>query len=89
MQINKSKLTAAHLKILRFFHENPSCIDTPVGIALWTNENVKIAKKVLEDLASFKILVVHKVPSTTSYSYTQDPSISKKVEAILKSLKKQ
>jgi len=88
MDIDKARLTPAHIKILRFFYENPSCIDTPLGISLWTNENIKVVKKVLEDLTSIKILAVHRTPSTVGYSYTQDPLIFKKVEAILKSSKK-
>lgn len=87
MDINKAKLAPIHIKILDFFHENPSCIDTVVGIALWTNENMKNVKKAVEDLANLKVLIVHKTPSTVGYSYTQDSAISKKVEKILRTTK--
>ena len=73
-----------HLKILRFFHENQACIDTPRGISTWVHEERSKVKRALEDLVRLKILSAHRSTSTTGYSYTRDAKIISKIEKILK-----
>lgn len=73
-----------HAKIIGFFHENPTSVDTPRGVAAWTGYSREAAKKALEELAKIGILNSHSVPSTTGYSYTHDEKIIKAVEKGLK-----
>ncbi len=72
-------------KVLRFFHENPASIDTPRGVATWTNLELKKVRAILKRLANLGLLIMHNVPSTTGYSYTRD---KKKILRIGKLLKR-
>lgn len=76
----------AKLKVLAFFHKNPSVIDTARSIAIWTKENPTLVKRVLEDLVEAKILVTHRTSSTTAYAYTQDDEIISAVSKILEKI---
>lgn len=84
MQIEKLLKDRACLKIARFFHENPASIDTPRGIATWTNVDRKKASDALKKLAEAGVLAAHKVSSTTGYSYTRNKSIVAKIARCLK-----
>lgn len=77
-------LSDLHLKIIKFFHENQSSIDTPRGISTWVREERTKVSKALEDLVKLKILSAHRATSTTGYSYTRDPKIISKIEKLLK-----
>lgn len=85
MELCKLLRTPIYFKIVTFFNENPTSIDTPRGISAWVGENRKAVNAALLKLAKLKILTAHKVTSTTGYSYTIDP---KKVRAINNALKK-
>lgn len=74
---------SGYRKILRFFHENPSSIDTGRGVATWTNQDIKMVRAALKKLASMGLLVAHKVSSTTGYSYTRDKDKVAKVGRLL------
>ena len=63
--IRKSK---THRKIVQFFLENQGSIDTPRGIATWTNENLQNVRIALEDLVKNGILKAHRTSSTIGYS---------------------
>lgn len=76
----------AHIRIVSFFHENPTSVDTPRGIATWTGYKKDIVKKVLDELVRAGVLVAHPVSSTTGYSYTHDEKIIKIVKKRLKEL---
>lgn len=80
--IAKSQL---HKEIISFFHENPSSLDTPRGVATWVRGDVASVKKILDELAAIGILIAHKATSTTGYSYTRDPQVISKVKKALKS----
>ncbi len=84
MDINKMLNSEVHMKILRFFHENQSSIDTPRGIATWIGEDRVKVKAALEDLVGAKILVAHRATSITGYSYTRDDKLISKITRILK-----
>ena len=73
-----------NLKIISFFHENPSTVDTSGGIATWLNCDSEEIKKVLDYLVSQNILLSHHTGSTIAYAYTQDRKIVKQIEKILK-----
>ena len=75
-----------HLKILKFFHENQSSIDTPRGVATWIGEDRAKVKSALEDLVKNKILTADRAASTTGYGYTRDTALISKIEKILSSL---
>jgi len=81
--------SSVHAKIIGFFHENPTSVDTPRGVAAWTGYSRNTTKKALEELAKISILNAHPVPSTTGYSYTHDKKIIKTVEKGLEKTKKQ
>jgi len=87
MNIDETLLSPIHKKIVVFFHENQACIDTPRGISTWIREDRSKAKKALEDLVKLEILVAHRTPSTTGYSYTRNEKIISKIKKLLKKIK--
>jgi DNA-binding GntR family transcriptional regulator len=76
-------VSALNLKIISFFHENPSTVDTSRGIAAWLNHDRKEIKKALDFLASQGILTAHRTGSTVAYAYTQDKKTIEGVEKFL------
>lgn len=84
MDINKAFKSEPHRKIIKFFHENQACIDTPRGIATWIGEDRDRVEKALEDLVLLHILVVHRSTSTNGYSYTRDEKLISKIDKLLK-----
>jgi hypothetical protein len=87
MEINDVKKSEIHLKILRFFHENQSSIDTPRGVATWVGEDRAKVKTALEDLVELKLLVADRAASMTGYSYTRDPKTISRVKKLLSGLR--
>ena len=57
-----------HRKLLLFFVENEGSVDTPRGLSVWTNENVKKVTAALEELAVAGLLKAHRTSSTVGYS---------------------
>lgn len=88
MSIDDAFRSKIHSKIIAFFHENQSSIDTPRGVSTWIREERFIVKQALEDLANLNILVAHRAPSTTGYSYTRDSRIISKIKKLLKDMPK-
>ncbi|MDD5680872.1 MAG: hypothetical protein PHI59_06505 [Candidatus Omnitrophica bacterium] len=66
-------------KIVRFFLENPSSIDTSRGIATWINEDAAKTESALHDLAKAKILVLHQTALTSAYACTPDKKTISKI----------
>ncbi|MFA6320693.1 MAG: hypothetical protein WCY36_02410 [Candidatus Omnitrophota bacterium] len=87
MDINKIFSSEIHLKIIKFFHENQSSIDTPRGVATWVGGERAKVKNALEDLVKADILVAHRATSTTGYGYTSDEKLIAKIEKLLKNKK--
>ena len=83
MDLAKAFKSDVHRKIISFFHENQSSIDTPRGVATWISEDRTKVKKALEDLVALEVLVAHRSTSTTGYSYTSDSKIISKIKKIL------
>jgi hypothetical protein len=84
MGIDKLFRSDIHLKIVKFFHENQSSIDTPRGVATWIGEERAKVKGALEDLVRAKVLVAHRATSTTGYSYTSEQKLISKIDKLLK-----
>lgn len=82
--LNKSPL---HKEIVKFFHENPSSIDTPRGIATWVRGDIEKVRVVLEELANEQILIAEEVSSTTGYSYTRNARLLSMINKALKEKK--
>ena len=57
-----------HRKLMSFFIENQGSIDTPRGLAAWTNENIKKVRAALEELTAAGFLKAHRTSSTVGYS---------------------
>jgi len=76
-----------HSKIVFFFHENPTSVDTPRGVATWTGYKKDVVKKALDALVKIGVLVAHPASSTTGYSYTHNKKIIKAVDRELKKSK--
>ena len=85
MEIKQAFTKTIHRKIIQFFHENQASIDTPRGVATWIGEERAKVVDALEDLVALKILVPHRSPSTTGYSYTREEKLIKKIDKLLRS----
>lgn len=86
MNLEKFLKSSIHRKIIIFFHQNPSSIDTPRGVATWINYDRSRVNKALKELAKQKILNVHKSATATGYSYTTDKKIIKEVKRLLRNI---
>lgn len=84
MKLDKYLESRINRKIIKFFLENPSSIDTPRGIAIWINENIRETEKALKELAEAGILLRHGDDATSAYGYTTDKHIISKVKICLK-----
>jgi len=71
-------------RIIKFFIDNPSSIDTPRGIATWINANVDETEKTLKKLTKAKILVSHGAGTTSAYGFTADANIVSAIKAAIK-----
>ena len=83
MDINRIFKSDINLKVIRFFHENQSSIDTPRGVATWIGEDRSKVKTALENLVKAKILIADRSASTTGYSYTRDSKLISCIEKLL------
>ncbi len=88
MKLTSAMASEIHRKIILFFDENQSSIDTPRGVATWVREDRSRVKKALEDLVALKVLVAYRVSSTTGYGYTSDKKLISKIEKLLKKVKR-
>ena len=75
--------SSLNLKIISFFHENPSTVDTSRGIAAWLNHDREQIQKALNFLVSQNILISHRTSSTIAYAYSQDKEIVEEIERFL------
>lgn len=82
--ISKIFKSPLHYKIILFFHENPSSLDTARGISVWINHEIKEVEGVLEELAGSNILVAHRSEAVTGFAYTQDKDIVNQVHNYFK-----
>lgn len=87
MNIKKFLKSDIHKKIICFFDQNPSSIDTPSGVATWISYNVEEVSKALDELTGKKILNAHKSDAATAYSYTTDKKIISEIKKLLNAKK--
>jgi hypothetical protein len=80
MKLQKYLDIEINRKIIRFFLENPSSIDTSRGIATWINENADKTEAALHNLARAKILVSHATALTLAYACTTDKKTISKIK---------
>jgi len=80
MDLEKIVSSKTNVKILKFFDENPHCIDTAAGIATWTGLSVEKIKKALIKLARQKVIIEHKTSSAQGYAYTHDDKIIARIK---------
>lgn len=88
MDMNKYLQPKINQKIIKFFQENPSSIDTSRGIATWINENVNKTERALKKLAEARILVAHGSDAMSAYGYTTNRQMISKIETSLEKFKK-
>ena len=86
MSLKKFFKSDLYRKIIIFFHQNPSSIDTPRGVATWINYDRPKVNKALKELAKHKILNIHKSATATGYSYTRDKKIIREIEKQLQNI---
>lgn len=86
MNLKKFFKSDIHKKIILFFHQNPSSIDTPRGVATWINYDRPKVNKALKELSKHKILNVHKSATATGYSYTTDKKIIREIKKHLQNI---
>ncbi|MFH0790349.1 MAG: hypothetical protein V2A64_01820 [Candidatus Omnitrophota bacterium] len=86
---NLKKICACplNLKILLFFQENPSTVDTANSLAAWINVSRDEIEKALEYLVAKGILIQHYIRGTKAYAYTQDKKSINQIEKFLKTRK--
>lgn len=83
-QIKKDRMLR---KILKFFYENPTCIDTSENIAGWIGEEEEKVKEKLEFLVKNRILNKDSTYLTAGYSLSQEKGLSSKLSKLSKELK--
>lgn len=83
VDLEKVCLCSLNLKIISFFHENPSTVDTARGIAAWLNHDHAEVKARLDYLVTQRILNTHRTGSTVAYCLTQDKKIINEIEKFL------
>ena len=84
MNLSRHLRRGINRKIIKFFLENPSSIDTSRSIAIWINEDEEKTEKVLNDLVKAKVLVPYGDNATPAYGYTTDRYILTKIKSYLK-----
>lgn len=77
-----------NFKIISFFQENPSTVDTAHSLATWINVSQDGMEKALDYLVAKDILILHYLRGTKAYAYTQDKNSINQIEKFLKSRKK-
>lgn len=77
-----------HKKIILFFEENPTSVDSPRGVAIWVGYSRQETKRALDELVEAGILNSISTTSTSGYSLTQDESLIKKIKAFTRRTRK-
>ena len=84
VKLKKLLQSELNKRILSFYHENPSTVDTSRSIANWLDYERKEVKKALDALVKQKILIAHRIGSSIAYAYTQEKKVIRQIEHALK-----
>ena len=84
MSLKKLLNSELHVKIVIFFKENPTSMDSPRGIATWLGCKREETKKALDELTEAGVLNSISTASTSGYSFTQDKKLIKDINSLLK-----
>ncbi|OIO40146.1 MAG: hypothetical protein AUJ75_00465 [Candidatus Omnitrophica bacterium CG1_02_49_10] len=85
MNLNKILNSSLKLKIMKFFNENRSSVDTPRGISTWIDADMSKVAAALNQLADDGVVIYHGHGSTKAYSYIHDVKKVKKMAEYLES----
>lgn len=80
MDLEKVLSSKPHFKIIRFFYENPNCLDTDKNISVWTGLKLDAVKDALKNLCRHNIIIEHKNASVSGYSFTNNARIIAKIK---------
>ncbi|NQS99777.1 MAG: hypothetical protein HQ595_01730 [Candidatus Omnitrophica bacterium] len=83
VELKKICQSELKLKLVTFFQENPSTVDTSRGIAAWLNLDRKQIKNALDYLVGQKILITHKIGVSLAYCLTQDKKVLDQISNFL------
>ena len=83
MSLEKCLQSEVNIKIIKFFLENPSCIDNSRGISTWINVNIEKTERALKKLVEASILIPHGEARTLAYSYTNDKKLLSRIKVSL------
>jgi predicted transcriptional regulator len=84
---DKIKKNSVYLKLLKFYHNNPSCLDTLENISYWIDEEKSKVFEGLEFLESYGFLIKHKTEAAEGYGYTQNEKLIAKIGRFLNEFK--
>ncbi|MBU0633819.1 MAG: hypothetical protein KKA52_02020 [Candidatus Omnitrophica bacterium] len=84
MDLEKILSSNSNFRVIRFFYENPQCLDTYKNISVWTGLKLDAVKKALKNLCRHNIVVEHKNSSVPGYSFTNDTRIVAKIKSWFK-----
>lgn len=87
MKLDKYLKSKINRKIIKFFFENPSCIDTSRSIATWVNEDVNKTEKSIKELVEAKVLIPHGNDITPAYGYTTDAYVISQIKSYFEKFK--
>lgn len=79
MNLKKMLKSQLHYKILKFFKENPSSLETVEGIASWVGENEIKIKSAVDEIFKQGFLVKHGSSDITGYGLTNDEKLINKL----------
>ncbi len=84
MNIKELLKSELHYKILKFFKENPSSLETIKGITSWIGENKHKVKEAVDEIEKHNFLIKHESDDVTGYGLTYDEKLIKKLDKYLK-----
>ncbi len=80
MTLDKIFKCESRKKIVSFFYQNSTAVDTLRGIVTWTGLSEKEVVKALEELVDSGILIAHRTSGTVGYAYTSDKKLIKDIK---------
>lgn len=82
-KILKDKLAK---KILTFFYQNQTSIDSIGGVSAWVHSDRETVRSWIEKLVKLRVLEKDSTGSIEGYCYTRDKKVMKTIEGLLKNV---